>query len=72
VHAGVGGDSHKVQLTASFGFGESAFESFVAVDASGFESLVDAYDFLVDDATGSDILVADFAVAHDSGGDSNV
>ena len=61
-----------MQLSSGFGFGEGAFEGFVAADGASFEGFIDADDFLVDDAPGSDVLVADFAIAHDSWGDADV
>ena len=73
VHAGVGAQSHEVQLGAALLHApERGLPHGVARDLAIGDGLGDAHDLLIDDAAGADVLVADFAVAHHAGGHADI
>ena len=68
VDAGFGAEAHQVDRAAGGldVFDEAAEGLDLAHGGRIGEALVDADDLLVDDATGADVLVADFGVTHDA------
>ena len=66
--------SHQVNGTAGgFHIFNNATESFdLAHRLRVGQSFVDTDNFLVNDATGTDVLVSDFGVAHDANGEADI
>ena len=73
VHAAIGGQSHEVQFLAVFlGIGIGAYDFGILEDGTVGAGTVDFYQVLVYDASGTDVEVSHFRVAHLSVGQTNV
>ncbi len=73
VDAGVGCEAHQVKGAGVFlDVREGCLERLVLGDGSGGKRFVDSNDFLIHDSSGSNVLVANLAIAHDPGGKSDV
>jgi hypothetical protein len=71
MHTGVGNQAHKVQsATLTADIIESGFQRATLLNRTGFNTLINANNLLIDHATGTDILVPDFGIAHDPFGQS--
>ena len=73
VHAAIGGQSHEVQFLAVFlGIGIGTYDFGILEDGTVGAGTVDFYQVLVYDASGTDVEVSHFRVAHLSVGQTNV
>jgi hypothetical protein len=73
VNAGVADDAEEVEIAAGFlGAIDGAIEFRVFVKFASEDLLGDGDGFLIDDASGADVLVTDFAVAHGGVGEADV
>ena len=73
VHAGIGTESHEVQLGAArFHPGERGAPDGIAGDLTVGDRLRDAHDLLVDDPARADVLVSNLAVAHHAFGHTDI
>ena len=73
VYSAIATQTHDVNATAALlGMFERLHEIFIDKKASVTNSTRDAHYFLFDDSTRSDVLMADFAVTHDTFGQTDI
>ena len=72
VDAAIAAEAEDVDVgVVLLGVGEGGDEGFVSKENAVADAVGDPHRFLIDDAAGTDVLVPDFGVAHDAGGEAD-